>query len=36
MNSRKIILESPHGCCLGECNYAVGQEINYSGAVDAK
>lgn len=36
MNRRKIILESPHGCRLGECNYAVGQEINYSGVVDDK
>lgn len=34
MKRRKIILESPHGCRLGECNYAVGQEINYSGLVD--
>lgn len=36
MNRRKIILKSPHGCRLGECNYAVGQEINYSGVVEAK
>lgn len=31
MNRRQIILKSPHGCGVGECNYAVGQEINYSG-----
>lgn len=36
MKRRKIILESPHGCRLGECNYAVRQEINYSGLVDDK
>lgn len=36
MNRRKIILESPHGCRLGECNYAVGQEINYRAEVMTK